>query len=140
MSVYLPYIYMYTCMYVCIYKTCPSPKVKLSSLSDPTDPTSPPIGTQVYRYTYKNSITKPPVPCQPKKKTDFSLSFYVTYTCRRLGPLGTCSRLPIYRATINKHACGLSTLGTNKRLLSKSRTCAMEFLCLKEKLTALLLT
>lgn len=28
-------------MYTCIYKTYPSPKVKLSSLSDPTDPTSP---------------------------------------------------------------------------------------------------
>lgn len=103
-------------MYTCIYKTCLSPKVKLSSLSDPTDPTSPSIGTQVYRYIYKNPITKPPVPCPPKK-TDFSLSFSVTYTYRRLGPLGTCTRLPIYRATINKHACSLSTVGTNKRLI-----------------------
>lgn len=57
-------------MYTCIYKTCLSPKVKLSSLSDPTDPTSPSIHkyTCKYRYIYKNPITKPPVPCQPKKK------------------------------------------------------------------------
>lgn len=56
-------------MYTCLYKTCLSPKVKLSSLSDPTDPTSPSIGTQVYRYIYKKkSIFKPPVPCPPPKK------------------------------------------------------------------------
>lgn len=49
-----------------------------------------------YRYTYiKPSTIKPPVPCPPQK-TDFSLSFSVTYTCRRLGPLGTCSKLPGY--------------------------------------------
>lgn len=54
-------------MYICIYKTCLSPKVKLSSLSDPTDPTSPSI-THLSTGTYiKNSITKPPVPCPPPK-------------------------------------------------------------------------
>lgn len=56
-------------MYTCIYKTCLSPKVKLSSLSDPTDPTSPSIHTYLLSTgTYiKNPITKPPVPCPPKK-------------------------------------------------------------------------
>lgn len=75
-------MHVYTYIHVCIYKTCLSPKVKLSSLSDPTDPTSPSThksGTSGGRYIryIKNSITKPPVPCPPKK-TDFSLSFYST--------------------------------------------------------------
>lgn len=50
------------------------------------------ISTGTYIYKNFNNQT----PCSlPPKKTDFSLSFYVTYTCRRLG---TCSRL-LYQAT-----------------------------------------
>lgn len=31
-----------------------------------------------YRYIYKNSITKPPVPCQPKEKNGFLVEFLPT--------------------------------------------------------------
>lgn len=48
-----------------------------------------------YRYTYIKKFNNQ-TPCSlPPQKTVFSLSFYVTYTCRRLG---TCSRL-LYQAT-----------------------------------------
>lgn len=59
-------------MYICIYKTCLSPKVKLSSLSDPTDPTSLSIHKYNVLYVHiKNSNNKPPVHCKTKKNAYF---------------------------------------------------------------------